>query len=435
MGAETVIDLGLDRGVPESYERPRRPTVPIWLAPALLAVLLLVSSAASAAPPRPPFTELLRVPMGPADPYLVTGSGLLTQSYGRLTAYDLESGALRWRAGETIPVFRLRTAGGLVLMRPWTTGGVEPGTTAFSVTTGAKQWRNERSVITFAGGDALLAVNGVRSFSGTGRRVQGRIEVLDPVTGTARWQVRVPSTAVVTGVPGPADAGSRLLLIRDDRTAALYDVADGRLLATRELPAATYAPDNPVVAGGVLVLRHPGAGGMEVSAYDPVTLRPLWTEPAEGTRELSACGLLACFIGTDGVRAVDPATGDDRWARGDWQAVEERGDTLLAYPDGNDPGRPGALVDAATGRVLAALTGWRPMAGADGSGRLLVTREVRDGARTMVAVADPGIGRLRPLAELPAGVSECQAAPSRLVCRSASGELVVWAYDEAAGER
>src|SRR5690349_10807193 len=138
MGAETfVIDLGLDRGVPESYERPGRSTAPPWFAPVLLAVLLLVSSGASAAPPKPPLTTLLRVVMGPADPYLLAGGQLLTQTFGLLTAYDLESGSLRWRAGQPIPVYRLRTGGGLLLMRPWTTSGTEPGTTAISVTTGA----------------------------------------------------------------------------------------------------------------------------------------------------------------------------------------------------------------------------------------------------------------------------------------------------------
>ncbi|KUL35863.1 outer membrane protein assembly factor BamB family protein [Actinoplanes awajinensis] len=438
MGAETfvepvLIELGLDRGVPETYERPRRSTAPPWFAPVLLVVLLLVSSGASAAPPKPPLTTLLRIAMSPSDPYLVTGGQLLTQTFGLLTAYDLDSGALRWRAGQPIPVYRLRTGGGLLLMRPWTTSGTEPGTTAISVATGALEWRNARSVITFAGSDALLAVSTPRSLSGTGRRVQGAVEVLDPVTGMARWQLRVPSTGVVLGVPGPADTGSRLLLIRDDRTAALFDLTDGRQLAGRELPSANYGPDNPVVAGGLVVLRHPGAFGMEVSAYDPVTLRPVWTEPADGTVEVRACGLLACFLGEHGIRAVDPATGDERWTRPGWQTVEERGTTLVAYPTGDDATGPTALVDSATGRVLADLAGWRPVAGANRSGGLLVTRVVPAGARTMVAVVDQDRGRLRPIAELPAGTSDCEAAPDRLVCRSASGELVVWAYDEAAG--
>ncbi|BCY14328.1 PQQ-binding-like beta-propeller repeat protein [Actinoplanes sp. L3-i22] len=438
MGAEAfgrpvVIDLGLGRGVPETYERPRGHTVPQWFAPVVLAVLLLLSSSASAAPLKPPFTALLRVPLGPADPYLVTAAGrLLTQTNGLITAYDLGTGTLRWQAGQSTPVYRLRTGEGLVLMQPWTTAGAADGTSAISVTTGAKIWDNPRSVITFAGSDQLLAVTGTRSLSGSNRRVQGLIEVLDPATGEARWQVRVPSTAVVLGVPGPAGSGARMLMVRDDRTARLYDLADGRQMNVRSLPAANYGPENPSVADGTVLLRHPGPSGMEVSAYDPATLRELWTKPAEGTFEVRSCGLLACFLGQDGVRAVEPATGDTRWVRAGWQSVTERGDTLLAYPD-TDISRPVGLVDSRTGRMLVDLAGWLPMAGANGSGELLVTREVPAGARTMVAVADRAAGRLRPIALLPAGTGDCEAAPGRLVCRANSGELVVWAYDETAG--
>ncbi|GIF05905.1 outer membrane protein assembly factor BamB family protein [Actinoplanes siamensis] len=431
MGAETVvIDLGLGRGEPESYERLRRGATPQWFAPVVVAMLLLLSSGASAAPPQPPLRALLRIPMSPADPYLITGAGLLTQAGGQLTSYDLESGALRWRTPQPIPVYRLRTGGGLLLLQPWTTAYQSGGTTAISVTTGALAWRNPRNVVSIGGGVALAAVTGTRSLSGSGRRVQGAIDVLDPVTGSTRWQLRVPSTAVVLSVPGPA--GAHLLTVRDDRTANLYDLAGGRLLATRELPTANYGPENPVVAGGVVLLRHPGQSGMEVSAYDPATLRPIWTEPAGGTYEVQPCGPLACLLGQAGVVAVDPSTGDRRWARANWQAVDEQGPDLLAYPD-DDISRPVGLVDSATGRVLVDLTGWLPVAGADGSGDLLVTLEAPPGARTMVAVADRDTGRPRPIAQLPAGTGQCEAAPGRLICRSTAGELVVWAYDEAAG--
>ncbi|GLW28692.1 PQQ-binding-like beta-propeller repeat protein [Actinoplanes regularis] len=438
MGAEpfgepVVIDLGLGRGEPETYERPWRAAAPRWFTPVLVAVLLLVSSAASAALPKPPLTPLLRIPMGPADPYAIPDAGrLLIQTSGLVTAYDLSTGALRWQADGTTPVYRLRTGDGLLLTQPWTGGRPSDGTAAISLTTGAKAWDNPRSVITFTGSDALLAVTGTRSLSGSNRRVQGLIEVLDPITGSSRWQLRVPSTAVVLGVPGPADTSSRMLVVRDDRTAVLYDVADGRLLATRDLPAANYGPENPVVAGGVVLLRHPGLSGMEVSAYDPVTLRPLWSEVADGTFEVRACGLLACLLGQYGVHAVDPETGDRRWTRAGWQAVEERGSVLLAYPD-TDISRPVGLVDSVTGRVLVDLTGWLPLAGTNSTGDLLVIREVPVGARTMVAVADQVTGHLRPIALLPAGTGDCEATPGRLVCRETIGELVVWAYDEAAG--
>ena len=60
-GDPIVIDLGIDRGEPETYASPTRPTYPGWLAPLVIAVIVLVTLGASAAPPparcRPPTTS------------------------------------------------------------------------------------------------------------------------------------------------------------------------------------------------------------------------------------------------------------------------------------------------------------------------------------------------------------------------------------------
>jgi hypothetical protein len=85
-------------------------------------------------------------------------------------------------------------------------------------------------------------------------------------------------------------------------------------------------------------------------------------------------------------------------------------------------------VDPASGRVLADLHRWRLLAGLAGPDQLLVTRMVDGGARTIVAVAGPRNRQPRPLADLPPGTGDCQAAPGRLICRSTAGELNVWAY-------
>ncbi|MEV6346168.1 PQQ-binding-like beta-propeller repeat protein [Actinoplanes sp. NPDC051851] len=421
---DVVIDLGLDRGTPESYAKPGRRTTSPWLPPFLVAVLVLLAAAASAGPARSPLDEVLRTPIGPADPYLITEGRVLVQSRGVLTAYDLAAGGLRWRTAQPVPVYQLRSADGLVLLRPWATGRAEPGTTAVSIATGTAEWHHRRNVITATGGDLMIAVSGVRSSSRT--RVEGEVDALDPVTGLTRWQVRVPSTGVLLTVPGPADLGPRMMLVRDDRTASLYDTGTGDLLATRALPAAGYGPANPVVAGGVVLLRHPGPSGTEVSAYDAATLRPLWTEPAGDTVEVHTCGLLACLVERDGIVAVDPATGDERWRHDGWRSAEQHGMSLVV----SVADAPVATVDPASGRVLVDLTGWHLIGGTDGSGRSLVTRAIDGGARTMVAVADPAVSRPRPIAVLPAGTGDCQAAPGRLVCRSTTGELIVWGYTE-----
>ncbi|WP_430783769.1 PQQ-binding-like beta-propeller repeat protein [Actinoplanes sp. G11-F43] len=425
-GSAFVIDLGLERGEPETYAEPGRRTTPLWLGPALLAVLLLFSVTASAPPPGPPLTALLRVPIGPGDPFTTSGDRLLVQSAGELTSYDLETGDRQWRIGQDIPVYRLRTGGGVLLLRPWARGRSEPGTTALALTSGERRWHHGRNVVSFPASGLMVAVEGVRSVSGTGRRVERSVEVIDPPTGFARWRLWVPSTAVLLGVPGRSDGPPRMLLVRDDLTAQVYDVDSGAVLAQRRLPAANYDPENPVIAGGLVLLRHPGPSGVEMSAYHPETLRPLWTKPAGSTRETRACGRLACLIGLDGVRMVDPATGDLLWHRPGWRTVEETGGHLVAYADG--PDSPAGVVRPETGEVLVDLTGWRPVPGTTADGDLLVVREIGPGPRTMIAVAAPGVAGPRLLAELPTGTGECQSVPGRLICRSMYGELVVWAY-------
>jgi len=431
-GNTIFIDLGLERGEPDTYLRPTRSTVPAWFAPVVLALLVLISSAASAAPPPPPLSTLLSLRIGAADSYAVTDDGqLLAQSAGTLSMYDLGSGALRWRSDSSVPTYRLRTGSGLVLMRPGSaglSGMADPGTTAISLADGAAQWRRAGSVVTLAGGSVLLAVSGVRSLSGYGRRVQGPVDLVDPITGQTRWQVDVPSTAALLGVPGPAGAPPRMLLVHDDRTAAVHDLATGARLAVGPMPPANYGPDNPTVTGGLVLLRHPGVHGPEVSAYDPVTLGLRWSRPAWGADEVVSCGALACLTGEDGVRALDPSTGEQLWYRPRWRTVEQHGNVLVAFSAPGSFAEAVGIIDPGTGRVLADLHGWRALSGTGGGDRLVVTRMVEAGARSMVAVAEPGDVQPRLLAELPVGTGDCQAAPARLVCRSMTGDLVVWAW-------
>ncbi len=426
-GNTVVIDLGLERGEPETYASPSGSTVPAWFGPVLIAVFVLVGLGASAAPPPPALSPLLSLRVGPADSYALTDDDeLLAQTLGTISAYDLRDGQLRWQTEQDRPTYRLRTASGLVLMRPWTYGPGQPSTTALSLATGRPQWNREGTVMTIAGSPALLSVSAVRS-GGTNRRVQGPVESVDPRTGLARWRIEVPSTAVLLGIPGPGDHGSRIMLLHDDRTAAVHDVTTGQLVASTQVPPANYGPENPTISGGLILLRHLSRDGVMVSAYDPVTLRQVWQRYAGRAYEVRSCAPLACLTGPDGVRGLDPATGRPAWYRPGWRSVEQRGRLLVAYGTAAGAADPVGIVDAATGRVLVDLAGWR-LVGGDSGDHLLVTRAVEAGARTMVAVATPGVAGPRPLADLPPGTGDCQSAPGRLVCRSTSGDLQVWAY-------
>ncbi|MFC7527214.1 PQQ-binding-like beta-propeller repeat protein [Actinoplanes sp. GCM10030250] len=434
MGADTfsdiaVIDLGLERGEPESYHRPGRRTTPSWFGPALVAVLLLLTTAASVPPAPAPIAEVLRVPIGPGDPYAITGGRLLVQSAGLLSSYRLADGERHWQVVQNEPVYRLRTAGGLLLLQPSTVRGVDPGTTAVALTSGDRQWHTPHNVVAFPGASLLFAVDGVRSSSSGRRRVQNTVEVLDPAIGLARWRVRVPNTAVLTSVPGTGGGPSWIMLVRDDQVADLYDVTSGAHLASRKLPMTDYDPDNPVAVGGVVLLRHPGSYGIQVSAYDAGTLQPLWTRLARGTERVRACGELACLTGRNGVRAIETGTGAERWRQPAWRSIERFGSRTVAYgPTATGTDQPVAEVDPATGQVLTDLTGWKPVPGTAEDGELLVTREIDPGPRTMVAVVAAGLDRPRLFTELPEGTGDCQATADRLVCRSMYDELIVWEH-------
>jgi PQQ-like domain len=428
VGGPVIIDLGLDRGEPDSYTSPTRSTVPGWFGPLMIGLVVLVFAAGSAAPPLPPLSPLLTLSFGPADSYAVTDAGqLLTQSSGMLSSYDLRTGRLRWHTESVTPTYGLRTGGGVVLLRPWAIGPGQPRTIAISEATGVVRWQREASVVPIAG-STLLAASAVRSVVGAGRRVEGPVQAVDPRTGDAQWRVDVPYTAVLLSVPGPAGQAPRMLLIHDNRTMALHDLATGRLLKTAPLPAADFGPGNPAVAGGLIVLQYAVDGRFLVSAYDPVTLQPVWVRPAGGTGEAEACGTLICLAGPSGIQAVDPATGLQRWYQPGWRSVEQRGSLLVAYGTPVGVSDTIGIVDPATGRVLVDLRGWRPLTGLAGPDRLLVTRTVDADARTMVAVVGPRDVERPSLADLPAGTGDCQAAPDRLICRSTAGELTMWAY-------
>jgi outer membrane protein assembly factor BamB len=425
-GAEPVlIELGADHGRPDDAAPDGR-TDP-WLARIAVLVAMLLCVAASAAPPPPPLRELLAVPVQPADTYALTDDGLLlvhTAAAGMLAAYSMVDGRALWRAAATAPAYRMRSAGGLVLLRPQIFGEVDPGTVALAAGTGTARWRHPGSVVSVAGAPTVVAVSQVRSLAGSGRRVQGPVVGVDPVTGRTRWSVDVPSTAVLQDLPGDP---SKALLVYDNGTAELRELATGGLLAAARLPAADYGPGNPGISGGTVLLRHPSGPGYQITAYDPVTLRPRWNRPAWSAYEVRSCGRFACFVDRTGVRAVDPATGEDRWSGPGWYTVEQRGDLVLAYGAPAGAGGLIGLVDPDTGRITVDLLSWRAVPGPS-TDHLLVTRDVALGARTVVAVATPGAARPRLLGHLPHGTGDCRTAQRRLVCRSTSGTLVLWSY-------
>jgi hypothetical protein len=288
-----------------------------------------------------------------------------------LAAYDLADGELRWQVPAPAGSYRLRSGSGLVLLRQ-RAGTQDMETLALSMDRGTTRWRTTDTVVAMAGSPTVLAVSELRSAFGTGRRVQGVVVGVDPASGSSRWTVRLTSPAMLQPVPGTP---TRALFVHDDGTTELRDLGTGATVAATTLPAASYTTTNPSVIGDTMLLRHPSEDGDRITAYELRTLRERWSMRTSLAYDAQLCGRFACLAGRFGVRAVDPASGVQRWAHRDWRLVEQRGDVFLAYGDGGDGSSVIGVADPENGRLLADLRRWDTVPSSDLAGPVLVVRD------------------------------------------------------------
>jgi hypothetical protein len=394
MGSNPValIELGTERGVPE-LDRPRsvraRRVAVRWPVLCLTALLLLLSVTAAE-----PLERHLRrvgeldIPDGAtfflAEDLLLVADPAATPM--TLSAYDLPRARRIWQVPVDAPAsFAAELAGDLVLVAEVDALGRRIATTARSARTGQVRWRRPGLLLVQTEIATGVAISEVRSASGAGRRIEGTIEAVDLATGRTRWTLPVPSTAVGELVP---DAAGRLLVVHDSGAVSLHDLRTGAVVGQGRLPAADYAPDNPVVIGDRLILRHPAAdaGQSMVSGYDLPDLTLRWTRPAQRvTGGLRGCGDLVCLDDRQRIIAVDPVTGVQRWT----------GTT-----------RPG----------------WRRLPWGATTGRRVLLRPTAD--QPLIAVEEGA--DLRILGALPAGVLDCRAGTLDLVCRTGPARLGIW---------
>ncbi|WP_344386477.1 PQQ-binding-like beta-propeller repeat protein, partial [Asanoa iriomotensis] len=298
-----------------------------------------------------------------------------------LRGYDLPSGAERWRL--RLPAAMSQSAarvGDLVLVASRDSIRRQTGTTAVDAGTGEVRWNRDDAVLTVPGVGVGLAVDEVRSASGAGRRVSGRIDAIDLATGRTLWHTRVPSTAVAHVVA--RDPALAVLVLDSGRT-EVHDLVTGALRGVGTLPPADYAPDNPRLVDDGLVLRHPDSRPGRRSALTAYNLDNVgleWSRP-DRARDVSwaDCDGNLCARTPDGIWTLDLDNGGQAFVTGD--------------------GLP-----------------WLPVRG---SANQLVFRLLPD---ERVAVASGGTTAApRPLGTLPAGSRDCRAGDTALVCRGGDG--------------
>ncbi|MEU0374017.1 PQQ-binding-like beta-propeller repeat protein [Streptomyces sp. NPDC006283] len=165
---------------------------------------------------------------------------------------------------------------------------------------------------------ALLLTSGIVA---VGALTDGEGGDRPPVTTRAKerlrpWNAALPGGDGANGTPVCTATGGGLYCSAPGVKAARLNPADGKVLWSVAARAGTSAQSDeslvPVVAGGLLQVMTPGSGRYE--ALDPATGAVRWDMDVSAYATVRSVGdtvLLMSDTGT--VRAVDSATGRDRW--------------------------------------------------------------------------------------------------------------------------
>ncbi|MDP9796946.1 hypothetical protein J2S43_005458 [Catenuloplanes nepalensis] len=423
MPAEAIIDLGVPAaGEPDGEGAPGEPRPPSRVAAAVVLVLLLAFTVAGSAPMNDSGWRAGQLPLAAGDDFALSGDLLMVAGKSTVTAYRVPLLDVVWTlAVPAAEGYSLTRAGDLLVIGARNGVGRQQESLVVTAATGLERWRHAGRLVPVPGSDVLLAVSDVRSTSGSGRRVTDVIEGID-TSGARRWSIRLPSSAVVAPLPA-----GEFLLVHDDGTAQIRAASDAVPRATGELPPAAYAPDNPRLIGGMVVLRHPGDNTSRISGYDGRTLAHRWSRTVGGLQSVDRCGDLLCLGTTIGVRALDPVDGSNAWVSQSWRRAMSWGDMTVAYgrPTGLDAEL--ALVEPMTGGAVLDLSAWQQVTS--------VTDDVvlahPDAARGVTLVATVASDRrsVRVLGAIPAASGGCRAGGGVLACRQGGGILGVWALD------
>ncbi|MFI2352859.1 PQQ-binding-like beta-propeller repeat protein [Streptomyces sp. NPDC019443] len=175
------------------------------------------------------------------------------------------------------------------------------------------------------------------------------------------WSVPLRGGDDENRTPVCASAGSGLYCTAPGIKAARLNPADGKTLWSAEAGDSTAQSDEgmaPVVAGGLLQVVTPGGDRLE--ALDPESGAVRWDMDISRYSTVRPAGDVALLVTDAGlVRAVDAATGEERWTRqrggrgSQWVAsAGGDGPALAVTPSGDGTSTLVSAVDLADGDLL-----------------------------------------------------------------------------------
>ncbi|MFU8871391.1 PQQ-binding-like beta-propeller repeat protein [Micromonospora sp. SL4-19] len=420
-----VIDLGELRAddPPDPPARPPRAAGrPFRSVVVLLAALVTLAGAAPA-----PRRVAATVPGGPGAAVFVVADRVYVveppdpeRGVGRqLVAYRATAGRPQtvWRVplpGDGDAAMASGVDSWLLLACRAVTNNAGWETLALDAATGRLGWR--RPGVAFRAGDAVL----LHTSEGEGADETRRLEV---GTGRTLWSLPTPSNELSLSY-GPSGI-ERLVLMHDSDTAEVFDATSGVRLVARDLGSGAPPGRRFVMTAVGLLLVIQDVSGT-VTGYDLDTLDRRWSVSLPRVSYVDRCGRSLCAYRQDGgVGVLDPATGATRWTDRRWLAAPAAADGRLLVEQPTATTSTLAVVEEATGRLVADLGKWQVVPGADRDDPVIGVRLGGDG-RLIIAELDPVAGHARIRDALRGAVGDCSFGGALLVCRRIDGRFALW---------
>jgi outer membrane protein assembly factor BamB len=314
---------------------------------------------------------------------------------GELTAYDLDTGQVRWVLPTTLATvtagwFSVLAAAGIVVVP------TENGDIAVDAATGRHLWSVAGSVESFTTDSVLLSASGMPGRSARLRLVRSR-------DGETIWQRSL------------AEAPAAVVQVRDGRPAtvavdagglSLLRYGDGVTLLSRDLQRHGADVQQMVFVGDQLLVHRHYDDRFTVTGYRTDSLAEIWQIETPGDGTVRDCGPVVCLSTSEAVLGLDPGTGARRWAVPEVQDVwPVTGDRVLVAGPRRGPHSDQqpliSVIDARTGRSLGSPTAGQPVVSVSGDRPVLVLR-LRDSpvGPTSIYDVDPVTGRSSLIGEV-----------------------------------